>query len=170
MIDSFVAYIEHLELLTFFSGYPIIYALVKAFWGKGQNSSPLIESLYRSLAMAYALVGTFFILLWFREIYIQQVIKNTEPGLNLSALRIWGFLSIIFWFPLFRKKPVYSLIHSFVFFFLFCKDLITGLGSEIGKDVITNDMKVYTVSIILHLISLILVSLVYFIVNKNRHH
>jgi hypothetical protein len=171
MIDSFIAYIERLELLTFFSGYPIVYAFVLVFTGKEQKKGSLMESFRRSLPMAYALVGTFFLLLGFREIYVQMSIKNFEPGLNLTPLRIWGFLSIIFWIPLFRRKPIYSLLHSLIFFYLICRDIVMGIMSAWGNDIIANDMKVYTISILLNLISLIIVSIASFLVYKNvpRH-
>jgi hypothetical protein len=42
------------------------------------------------------------------------------------------------------------------------KDILTGLGSETGMNIISNDMKVYTVSLALNLLSLI------FIMMSNR--
>ena len=169
MLDSFIAYVERLELLTFFSGYPILYALVMSFWGKGQKGNPVINSLPKSLPMAYALVGTIFLLLWLREIYIQSGIKNLEPGFNITPLKVWGLLAIIFWLPALRRIPTYSLVHSLVFFFLFCKDLVLGLGSREGKDIISNDMKVYTISMVINLISLILVLLTSYLIGKIDH-
>jgi hypothetical protein len=160
MIDSFIAYLEHLELLTFFSGYPILYAFVKVVAGNQQKKESVIAILAKSLPIAYALVGTIFLFVWFRELYIQSGIKNLEPGFNISPLKCWGLLSVLFWLPMLRRRSIYSLAHSLVFFFLLSKDLATGLGSQSGKDIISNDMKVYTVSIILNLFCLLLVWLV----------
>jgi hypothetical protein len=158
MNDSFLVYLEHLELITFFSGYPLVYALAHLIAGMNIVTRNQISSrLQRNLPLAYALTGSFFFLFWIRELIIQSGIKNIAPGFDLSLLKAWALLSVFFWIPALAKKPVYSLIHSLVFFFLLFKDILTGLGSEAGKDIVSNDMKVYTISLILNMLSLILI-------------
>jgi hypothetical protein len=163
MTENFLVYIEHLGLMTFFSGYPLVYALVHFITGNNPGvRNPFLSRLRRNLPIAYALTGTFFFLFWIREIIIRSGIKNISPVFDLTLLKAWALLSVFFWIPGPAKKPVYSLMHSLVFFFLLFKDIITGFGSETGMNIISNDMKVYTVSLALNLLSLI------FIMMSNR--
>jgi hypothetical protein len=156
MIDSFIAYIERLELMAFFSGYPLIYALAHFMAGTGlakKNQFSIL--LLRSLSTGYALIGSLFFLFWIREMSIRSGIRNIDVAFSLSPLKAWALLAVFFWIPSIAKRPVYSLIHSLVFFFILFKDLLTGIGSGTGIEIIANDMKVYTISLILNLISLI---------------
>jgi hypothetical protein len=169
MADSFLAYIEHLELLTFFSGYPLVYALIQFIAGNIKKQRMLLSSvLIRSLPMAYALTATIFFLLWIREMIIHSGIPYMAPGFDISPLRIWGMLGVFFWVPALAKRPVFSLLHSLVFFALLTKDLITGNHSPSGNDIVSNDMKVYTFSLVLNIASLIIVITAYWIFTKIR--
>jgi hypothetical protein len=156
MIDNFLAYIERLELLTFFSGYPLVYTFGHFIARSKQGQRIQFSStLLRSLPLAYALTGSIFFLLWIREIVIQLSIENIYPGFNITALKVWGLLAGVFWIPVLARRPVYSFLHSLVFFVLFCKDLVTGISSPSGKEIISNDMKVYTISLALNILCLI---------------
>lgn len=158
MTDGFLVYIERLGLITFFSGYPLVYALVHFVAGKNPETRSRFSSrLVRNLPLAYALAGTMYFLFWIREILIQSGIKNVEPGFNLSPLKVWALGAVLFWIPTLAKRPVVSLLHSLVFFILLFKDIITGFGSETGKDIVANDMKVYSISLVLNVLSLIFV-------------
>ena len=152
MNDSFIVYIERLELLTFFSGYPLVYAFARFIAGiRQKQQSHFISALLPSLPRAYALTGTIFFLLFVKEMIIQSGIPNMAPGFDISPLKIWGLLSCLFWIPVLARKPYYSLLHSLVFFALFFKDLINGIPAASGKDIISNNMKVYTVSLVLNI-------------------
>lgn len=154
-MDSFITYIERLELLTFFSGYPLIYTIVHFIAGHKQGQRIHFSSrLLHSLPLAYALTGSIFCSLWIREMIIQSDIQNLAPGFTASPLKVWALLAVFFWIPALARRPVLSLLHSLVFFVLFCKDLVTGIGSDSGKEIISNDMKVYTVSLALNVLCL----------------
>jgi hypothetical protein len=102
-------------------------------------------------------MGSIFFLLWIRELIIQSGIKNLVPGFNLSFLKVWALGSSFFWIPALAKKPVYSLLHSLVFFSLLIKDIIASLGSDRANNNMSNDMKVYTISLVLNVLCLILI-------------
>ena len=78
---------------------------------------------------------------------------------------MWGLLSLLFWIPAISKKPILSLVHSLVFFFLLLSDLYLQWFSLTADNyVIKNDMKVYANSLILNLASfaiLVLLSLLF---------
>jgi hypothetical protein len=59
-----------------------------------------------------------------------------------------------------RRKPIFSLLHSLVFFFFLAKDIFFHLiGFSSDELIVRNDMKIYSVSIVLTLLSLAFVSL-----------
>jgi hypothetical protein len=158
MSENFFVYLEHLELLAFFSGYPLVYAGVHFVAGLNRKTHIQFSSrMQRCLPFAYALMGSIFFLLWIRELIIQSGIKNLAPGFNLSFLKVWALGSSFFWIPALAKKPVYSLLHSLVFFSLLIKDIIASLGSDRANNNMSNDMKVYTISLVLNVLCLVLI-------------
>jgi hypothetical protein len=167
MGDNLIDYIEKLEYLIFFSGYPLVYSLVYFMYSRGkQHQQTLSKRLVALLPIAYALTATIFFGFWIREMVIRANIQNIQPE-TIAFLKAWGLLAILFWIPLFNRKPYYSLLHSLVFFFIFFKDLVTGINSADGRDIIRNEMKIYTISLVLNLFSLIMVLLVSFLLKKR---
>ena len=156
MTDSFLAYIERLELLTFFSGYPLVYAFAHSIAGsKRIQGNHFTSAIVPSLPKAYALAGSIFFLLWVKEMLIRSGMPNMAPGFDITPLKVWGLLACLFWIPVLARKPYYSLLHSLVFFALFVKDLINGISAASGNDIISNNMKVYTVSLVLNILCLL---------------
>jgi len=163
MGNDLVAYIERLELIIFFAGYPMVYALVKFFTGGRQQDTMALKSqLVKLLPVAYALSGTLFLGL---------VLKNLSPNFSLpdiaaqlkSPIKAWGFLSLLFWIPWFSKKTIFSLLHSLVFFFLLFKDLLYPTDASPGNDLIKNDMRIYTLSLLLNAACFIFILLINFL-------
>jgi len=161
MDNSFFAYLQQLELLAFFSGYPLIYAIVLFIAGNQRLKTGIRIKLISLLPIAYALVGTLYLGLQLKNLYPDYSFENIKETIQQPWLMTWGLLSILFWIPVFRKKTIYSLIHSFVFFFFLVKDLVlqTSVSSS-DKNVVRNDMKLYTDSLLLNLGALILVTLI----------
>lgn len=173
MGNDLAAYIERLELIVFFAGYPLIYALVQYFTGGRRKETVALKSqLVKLLPIAYAFSGTLFLGL---------VLKNLSPNFLLvdivaqikSPTRVWAFLSLLFWLPWFSKKPIFSLLHSLVFFFLLFKDLLYQMDASTGNDLIKNDMKIYTLSLLLNAACFIFILLIHFLFShhpqKHRH-
>jgi hypothetical protein len=105
---NFIVYFEKLELLAFFSGFPIIFLLV--FWCFGSTKKQVLSW----LPLSYALAGT---------LYISYVIYNgaSHSLVDLSslslitALKTWSLFSLLFWIPFFRKRIAWPFIHSLFF-------------------------------------------------------
>jgi len=164
MGDSFFFYLHRLELIAFFSGYPLMYATVLLIGGMRRPGTEMQKKLVALLPFSYALVGT---------IYFGFELMNLHPGNSIDNFRdfsqhpflaIWGFLSILFWIPALAKRPIISLMHSLVFFILLIKDLFyfrPGPGTD--TSMVSNDMKLYTYSLFLHIIAFITVTLIYFL-------
>jgi hypothetical protein len=123
------------------------------------------------LPFAYALVGTLYLGLQLKNLYADYSNENIKLIVHQPYLRIWGLLSILFWIPALGKKPVFSLLHSFVFFFYLVWDLfLQSSGSSADYNIVRNDMKIYTDSLILNLIAFALIVLlsILFIRYKKR--
>ena len=158
MEQSLFAYIERLELLGFFSGYPLVYAIALFVAGPADQRNAFKSRLYRSLPYAYALVGALYLGMVLRNAYPDYSISNLVTGLEQPLLRAWAFISILFFIPFLSRWPVLSLLHSFVFFYFILADLwryTTGGASD--NQFIKNDMKMYGDSLLINIAALVLV-------------
>lgn len=161
MNPDFTSYIDHLQLIAFFAGYPIIYSIVLVMNGEHRA---FVKKLVVLLPYAYALTGTLFLGFIAKELFSDPV-NNFTSFFQNSYLKIWGFLAVLFWIPAFSKKPVYSLLHSLMFFLLLLKDFFQYANSPAGSDMIKNDMRVYTDSLLLNTSTLAVIVIIYFIIS-----
>jgi hypothetical protein len=166
MGTGFVAYIERLELMAFFAGYPLIYALVHVISGNRKISARV--AVVKLLPCAYALSGTLFAGMLGRNLYPDYSIQNIAAQFQYPYLKVWGLLSLLCWIPFFSKKKIYSLLHSLVFFFFILKDMIDQATAPGGREIIKNDMKVYTDSLLLNTGTFIIILLLFFLFKKTR--
>ncbi len=115
------------------------------------------------LPYAYALIGTLYLGMVLKNLSLGFSIRNLYAQFQVPFLQIFALLAVLFWIPLFSKKTVFSLIHSLVIFFFLLKDIFMQLRLPQGKEIIHNDMKVFTDSLLLNLITLIFITLMYFL-------
>ena len=166
MDNNLIVYIERLQLIAFFAGYPLIYALVNLIAGdRSKQANAFVNRLVILLPFSYALTGVLFLGFVLKTLYPDYSIENITQ--QLTYLKIWGLLAVFFWFP-FAKKSVISLLHSLVFFFFLLRDMFMFMTSYIGIDVIKNDMKVYTDSLLLNTGTLTVIVILHFIIRKSR--
>jgi hypothetical protein len=161
MGNDLFSYFDRLELMAFFAGYPLIYTIILFLAGDESTRTVIKKKLVAILPVGYALVATLYAGLQLKNLWPDNSWSAIPLLIQNSFLKIWGLLAILFWLPLFRKKPVFSLLHSLVFFFFLLKDLLQ-YGSSPDNGVIKNDMKIYTDSLLLNLSAFIVVALVYF--------
>ena len=161
MFDSLFAYSEWIELESFFSGYLLVYAIIYLVASNRPVTNFVKSKLLPKLPLAYALAGTLYWVLQLKNAYPDYTIDHLAAGIQLPYLKIWGLLSVLFWIPLLRKKAAVSLLHSSVFFFLLMKSLyLQFFSASPGNDLARNNMKIYSVSILLNLAALTLVTLI----------
>jgi hypothetical protein len=152
MDNSFFAYLQQLEMLAFFSGYPLLYAVTLFIAGNKHWKNNYKNKLISLLPFAYALIGILYLGLQLKNLHPDYSFKNITASYQYPYLTVWGLLSIFFLFPALNKKPVLSLLHSLVFFFFLAKDLFLHLThSSTNKEVIKNDMNIYSNSLLLNL-------------------
>ncbi|MGK2861069.1 MAG: hypothetical protein ACSLE0_04005 [Chitinophagaceae bacterium] len=162
MDDTFFAYLQRLESMVFFSGYPLIYTLVLFIAGNLTANSRLKPIIVFLLPSAYALVGTLYLGLQLKNLYPDYSIENINQSILLPYLIAWGILANVFWIPFFSKKKVLSLLHSLAFFYFIIKDVFFQLSaSGTDKNIVRNDMKLFIDSLLLNSVALITVIVIY---------
>lgn len=164
MDNGFFVYLDRLTLLVFFSGYPFLYALVSLLAGHQRSPLFLKNKRVSLLPYAYALVG-----LLYAGYQLKNLYPDYSPG-NLKQLadhylKVWALLSLVFWIPGIPQKKILSLLHSFVFFFLLIKDLFSSTGD---KESIRNDMKLYSISLLLNSLAFLFILLSSYLFSRYR--
>ena len=163
MGDEMIVYLQQLEILAFFSGYPLVYAIVAFLKGKPKSRSSIKTSAFTLLPFAYAIVGILYAGLQIKNLYPDYSVEHIVSEIQIPFFAGWAILSLVFWIPFFRKKPVISLLHSLIFFYLIVKNFYSQLtNTEPDKHVLGNLMKVYSDSILLNTIILILLLIIYY--------
>lgn len=176
MDNSFFAYTQLMELMAFFSGYPLLYAIVYLIFGKQELGQSSFKSrIVFLLPYAYALVGTLYLGLQLKNLYPDYSFENIGLSIHRPYLIAWGLLSMLFWIPALSKKIVFSLMHSFVFFYFLLRDLFLQIvDATVDKDIVRNDMKIYTVSLFVNLGAFLFIILSSFIIsliqNRSKTH
>ena len=166
MDNSFFAYLQQLELMVFFSGYPLLYAITLFIAGQQKLQNILTERLVSVLPFAYAMVGTLYLGYLLKNLYPDYSFENIKQGIQLPWLVAWGLLSVLFWTPALAKRKVLSLLHSLVFFFILIKDML--LQSSADNSILKNDMNVYTTSLLLNVGILTLIVLLSFLFPHHK--
>ena len=161
---SFFAYLQQLELMAFFSGYPLIYAVTLFFAGNQQAKNDFKSRIVSLLPFAYALLGTLYLGLQLKNLYPDYSFENIKLTMQQPFLIIWALLSILFWIPALAKKSLLSLLHSLVFFFFLARDLFLHSFYSVDKSVVQNNMNIYTNSLLINLAALAFMVLISFIV------
>ena len=172
MGNSFFEYLQQLELLAFFSGYPLLYAVILFIAGNKRSKNNFKSRMASVLPFAYALIGTLYLGLQLKKLYFNYSSGNVKQMMHLPYLMIWGLLSILFWIPSVSKKKVLSLIHSLVFFFFLLKDIVLQFASSADENILKNDMRIYTISLLLNVgafVLMLLLSLLISPLNKNKN-
>lgn len=161
MGNGFYVYLQQLELMAFFSGYPLLYAIILFFAGKKLPQNNYRNRIVSLLPFAYALIGTLYLGFQLKNLFYNYSAANVRHIFVQPWLLIWGLLSLLFWLPALRKKNELSLIHSLVFFFFLVKDIVLQItGSSGGREMLQNDMRIYAVSFLLNLGALALIILI----------
>ena len=164
-----MTYIDRLELMAFFAGYPFVYAIIQVIHGTGKKSTPVLRDLVTILPLAYALSGTLFAGMVVKELYpYAHSWTNIINQFYSPFLKIWGMMAVLFWVPALNRRPVLSLLHSLVFFFFLVHDIYIQFTSFPAKEIIQNDMKIFTDSLLLNSICLFLVALIYYPLARRR--
>lgn len=161
MDNSFVAYLQLLEILAFFSGYPMIFLLVKYF-DQYPSLKSITKILIQSLPFSYGLIGILF---------LGFEIRNAYPGFDPMHFQhpymiFWGILSLLFLVPKLINQSNWSLYHSLVFLLIIIKTVFETYQQDTSHSQIKNYMNIYSISLGLNLSILLLVFLSQILLKK----
>ncbi|WP_462251532.1 hypothetical protein [Ferruginibacter sp.] len=168
MDNSFFIYLEQLELMGFFSGYLLIYLLIKFIATHLLQKRIITLNLAKLLPYSYAVVGLLFTGYQLKNLYPDYSIENLSSITQNVFLKVWALLSLLFFIPVLAKKIVLSVLHSLVFFYFILKDLYKYFFIDTDQALLQNDMSIYTKSLLLNAAAFIFVVLAYFILRFFR--
>ena len=159
MGGNFLAYIQQLEMLAFFSGYAPVNYFVHFLSRTAFFKAGRLANLVPLLPFAYALMGTLYFALQLLNLYPDYSVENIARRIEQPFLTIWSVVSMLFWIPTLPKRQVISILHSLLFFLLIVRDLFFQFTLSFrDRDILKNDMKIYTMSIFLHLAAVVLLA------------
>lgn len=166
MNETFSYYLQQLEFITFFAGYPLFYLVVSLLSERPFFKNISKISIISLLPYSYALIATLYLGLQLKT-YFSAATVNEQ--LRIPLIVIWALLAILFWIPLLAKRPFLSLLHSLIFLFPLIKDIfLQATTSSAGSDIVRNDMKLYTISLAIHFAAFVTVSSICFLYRSIR--
>jgi len=170
MGNEMAAYLQQLETMAFFPGYPIVYAFA-AFIRGNKSTTGFRNTIFILTPFAYAMVGVLYLGLQLKKYYPDYSLARIAQEIQDPFLTIWAFGSLLLWIPALNKRPIISLLHSLVFFFVIVKNLFIQLNApKPDSDVMKNYMRVYSDSMLLNsgvLISVLIIYLTIRLIKKR---
>ncbi|MHB1279574.1 MAG: hypothetical protein ACYC1Q_14400 [Bacteroidia bacterium] len=150
MDENIFAYFELLEVLAFFAGYAILYAFVHVLADIGNKTfKAWMSSVLPLLPLSYVLTGLLFLGYLIKGVVLVNDQVDGPIQIQIPLLHYVGLLSLLFWIPVFRKRPWLSLLHSLFFFSNICIDLVKYMRNKVGVEILQNDMKVLLDSLLI---------------------
>lgn len=169
MPNSFFAYLNRLELMAFFSGYPLVYAVIVFAAGQPRIKNAFFRKIDDLLPLSYAMVGLLYLAFELKKLYPDYSIENIKQYVQQSWLSVWALLALLFWVPAMSKRKIWTLIHSSVFFSFLVGDLFLQFTQPAADDdLIGNDMKVYGWSMVINLLAFILIVSLSFLFRRYK--
>ncbi len=154
MENNLFSYLQLMELMIFFSGYPLLYVLVQAIASKPFIKNTSGYNIHKLVPYAYAMMGLLYLGLQLKNLYPDYSTAHIQSVVLNTWLQAWGLSAVLFFIPFLSKKPIYSLLHSLVFFFFLVRDLYMNIVQTADRDLLKNDMNIYTYSIALNFAAL----------------
>ncbi len=171
MNSSFLAYIQKLEAMAFFSGYALVYTVVLFILGNRRLKGKLSDKIISFLPISYAFIGILFLGFQLRKLYPDYSFEHIQFTIQQPFLIIWGLLPVVFLIPVLRKRPVLSLLHSCLFFYFVASDLFfLTITPSADNNIVKNDMRVLAASIILNLALPGLIAILFLAFNYLKKH
>jgi len=152
MNSNFLAYLQKLETMAFFSGYALVYTVLPFILGNRRLKGKLSDRIISFLPTSYALISILFLGFQLKKLYPDYSFEHIQFTIQEPFLIIWGLLPIAFLAPVFYKRPFLSLLHSCLFFYFVASDLFyLAITPSADNNIVKNDMRVLAASIILNL-------------------
>jgi hypothetical protein len=157
-MDDLNSYIEKLELVAFFSAFPLIYLIARVISTQLSFNKKWLLNLYYNISLAYAITTLLYTGMKLNQVYQNHFFAFDFYNFN-TYLKIWSLLGLLFFIPFFRRKMSWTFIHSLPFLGLIIFDFFAFYKSQTGVEVLHNEMRLYFVSAILNIASTMMVTL-----------
>lgn len=168
MINDFFKYLQLLEILAFFTGYPLVYLIVKTVIQSPVIGETIQLRMLRALPFSYALVGLLFVGFEFKNNYSDLHIQILWSHIVNPFPYFWALLSLIFFHPYFSRAPQWCFYHSLVFLFLILQNIFLELNNQlVNGDNLHNSLKIYSISLLLDAASFGISFLLFFLIKKT---
>jgi len=143
----------------FFSGYPLLFFFFYLLNKRRNAHNVIAEKIFPLLPVTYALVSTLFwiLILWTGR--LNYAVEKIASVALSSFIMAYSFSALLFWFPYFRKKTYWSLLHSLPLFLLPFFNMLykTYTHKVIQHDYILNLWRIYAAGLIIYIIAIAIV-------------
>lgn len=147
MFDLLV-YLEKLELLAFFSAFPLYYLLVHFITNELSIQKKWVKAMPNNITLVYAIVTLLYFGMKLNQIFEMHVL-NFDMHNYMHYFKIWALLGLVFFIPFFANKKKWVLFHSFPFIGIILVDFVRFFFNGLSKDAINNEMRLYFTSLLL---------------------
>lgn len=157
MNDLFI-YIEQVELIAFFSGFPVIWILVKLIFERKSIGAILLN---RLLPLVYGVLAILYMGMKM-DAYRTNLFAGWIFGnYGHILLKCWAISAMFFLLSSQNKFFIRVVFyHSLVFYAILMKDLVMFFNHTLSADLISNEWKMHLLSIAL---TAILAIIIYFL-------
>lgn len=166
MGEGFIAYIERIELIGFFSGYPVVLVLLNMLLKRRFSRQVLSMRIRSALPAVYPLLATLYTAMLIKSLYPSYTVQNLLNTFSITPLRIWAITALIFWLPYLKKRISILVVHSAVFLGLLGYDVWTNIRNHATLEMLQNDIRIFGISILLSTVMLLLVTVFIFILQR----
>lgn len=157
-----------MEILAFFSGYPLVYVIVKTSFQSPVISASVKGRMQWALPFSYAIMGLLFVGLELKNNYADLHIQILWSHILNPLIYFWGLISLSFFHPYFRRAPQWSFYHSLFFLFLMLQNIFLEVNNQlVNGDNLHNSLKIYSISLLLNAALLGISFLLSFLIKKS---
>jgi len=171
-MNNFFIYIDKLELIAFFSAFPLFYFLYISFYTKTFIVKfKWLKVLPEIISLAYATISLLYIGMKSNQLYVQNTMGPIQFELTsyIFILKFWSIFGLLFFFKFLRTKPLLALAHSSIYFIILLIDFFQYYHHQINVEAFHNEMRLYFISFVAYISISIILILGYFIRLKSTH-
>jgi hypothetical protein len=166
-MNNLFTYIDKLELIAFFSAFPLFYFFLIAFYSK-----PLVmkfkwlKSTPEIISIVYATISLLYVGMKLNQWYEQILIGPIQYDIYsyIFIVKCWSIFGLIFFFKSLRSKPMLALAHSSIYFIILLIDFFQYYHHQYDIEAFHNEMRLYFIGLLAYLI----ISFVFFLATYLR--
>ena len=153
------SYFEKLELIAFFSAFPMFYVLVHFVSNDLNIKKRWVANMPKTMPLTYAIITLLYLGMKIHQMFEVHSL-NLDWGNMLAYFKIWVVLGLLFFLPYFREKKSWSLLHSLPFTIIILVDFARFYNHQVSQDYIHNEMRLYFTSFMIAMSVFVFSSLV----------